>query len=176
MGIADAIGRILSAVALQPRRIKLTSPEVAVTAQRGEMQIEETRYTGKKCIGTFGYARLIFGKLETVANCVVEKAKNVYRTVTGLTQLRTGRMRTKVDATWHFKSNKAYLKADRRPGVFKRHIAGSLHRLTGKDFGPDKERWLKWWNEQGRSAFKEPQGPLKAAPDWPPEGWLRVTE
>jgi len=111
LGIMDAINKIGSAVTLQPGRMKLTSPEVGVSAQRGEFQIEEARYTGKKLLGEIGHAKLMAERLETVAQCIIEKAKNVYKTVEQLSQLKTGRMRTLVDSTYHFKAKKAFLKS-----------------------------------------------------------------
>ena len=57
-------------------------------------------------------ARWIVDRLETLAGTVVEKAKNAYRTVERLAQLKTGRMRTLVDETYQFKSKKAFLKSE----------------------------------------------------------------
>ncbi len=34
------------------------------------------------------------------------------------------------------------------PEKFMQNIARSLQRLTGQDFGPDKERWQRWWDAQ----------------------------
>jgi len=58
------------------------------------------------------YAKLTFDRLETATDTLIENAKNVYRSVKQLTQLRTGRMRTLVNETYHFKSNKAMIKAE----------------------------------------------------------------
>ena len=58
------------------------------------------------------HARWIVDRLETVAGTLVEKAKNAYRTVEQLAQLKTGRMRTLVDETYQFKSKRAFLKAE----------------------------------------------------------------
>jgi len=59
-----------------------------------------------------GFANLVFERLETSTNTLIENAKNVFRNVKQLTQLRSGRMRTLVDETYHFKANKALLKAE----------------------------------------------------------------
>ncbi len=66
----------------------------------------------KKLTANVGYARLVFDRLETITDTLVEQAKNVYRTVAQLTQLRTGRMRTLVDETYQFKANKAFMKSE----------------------------------------------------------------
>ncbi len=111
LAVLDVLGRILSSAMLQPRRMKFSSPQIGITGQRADIQVEETRYTGKKCVARIGSLRLIVDRLETVANCAVEKAKNVYRTVTGLLQVRAGRKRTVVDGSYHLKANAANLKA-----------------------------------------------------------------
>ena len=41
----------------------------------------------------------------------MEKARNVYRTADELTQLKTGRLRTVVESSAHFKANAAFFKA-----------------------------------------------------------------
>jgi len=66
----------------------------------------------RKLTAHVGYAKLVFNRLETFADTIVEQAKNVYRTVSQLTQLRTGRMRTLVDETYQFKANKAFMKSE----------------------------------------------------------------
>ncbi len=57
-------------------------------------------------------ARWIVQRLETLAETLVEKARNAYRTVEQLAQLRTGRLRTLVDQTFQLKSRKAFLKSE----------------------------------------------------------------
>ena len=59
-----------------------------------------------------GYARMVLIRLETIADTLVEQAKNVYRTVAQLTQLKTGRMRTLVDETYQFKADKVFMKSE----------------------------------------------------------------
>lgn len=56
--------------------------------------------------------RLVAGKIETIVETILEKAKNVYRAVEKLTQLKTGRMRTLVDGTSHLVTRKAFYKAE----------------------------------------------------------------
>lgn len=57
-------------------------------------------------------SRWIIDRMETLAGTVVENARNVYRSVEQLAQLKAGRMRTLVDQTFQFKSRKAFLKAE----------------------------------------------------------------
>ncbi|MDH4267415.1 MAG: DUF3540 domain-containing protein [Deltaproteobacteria bacterium] len=94
------------------REILLQGQSVGVRAQRGDFQVEETTYTGKKLLGKIDGVKLIAERIETAAQSLIEKAKNVYRTVEQLSQLKTGRMRTLVNSTFHFKAKKAFLKAE----------------------------------------------------------------
>ena len=65
-----------------------------------------------KLTANVGYAKFMFDRLETAVDTLVEQAKNVYRTVAQLTQLRTGRMRTLVDETYQFKADKVFMKSE----------------------------------------------------------------
>jgi len=58
------------------------------------------------------YAQMVFGRLESVSDTIIEGAKNVFRDVKELTQIRTGRMRTFVEDTYQLKCEKATIKAD----------------------------------------------------------------
>ena len=112
LAVEDGVGLLRSAVSLGSRKMKLSSSELGITAQRGTFQVEETRYTGKRFLGKIAYAQLIVGKLGTLAESIVEKAKNVYRTVEQLSQLKTGRMRTLIESTYHLKAKKAFLRSE----------------------------------------------------------------
>ncbi len=61
---------------------------------------------------TAASSRWVVERMETLAGTLVERARNVYRTVEQLAQLKAGRMRTLVDQTFHFKSRRAFLKAE----------------------------------------------------------------
>lgn len=65
-----------------------------------------------KLTANAGYARFVFGRLETAVDTLIEHANNVYRTVKQLTQLRTGRLRTLVDETYQFKADKVFMKSE----------------------------------------------------------------
>jgi hypothetical protein len=92
--------------------IEMKSPDFRIDARRGNIQIEVAKYQGKKFSGEISYVRLVMDRLESLADNVIAKAKNVYRTVEALTQLRTGRLRILVDATYQLKSKKAMLKTE----------------------------------------------------------------
>lgn len=105
------------------RHVDMKTLEIGVSAQKGDLRIEEAVYTGKKLLGNIEHAKLIAERLETAAQTMIEKAKNLFQSVEGLSQLKTGRMRTLVKKTFHFKSNKAFVKAEEEYKI----RAGKIH-------------------------------------------------
>jgi len=79
--------------------VRIQGQEVGLTAERLEVRATHTRW--------------IADKVETIAETVMEKVKNAYRSVEHLTQLRTGRMRTLVEESYQFRSKNAYVKAEK---------------------------------------------------------------
>ena len=112
MGMMDAFGKIRSSITLKPDKMRLSSPNVGINAQCGEIKIDETVYSGKKFSAKVEFSKLVIGRMETVARTVIQKAKNVYETVEQLSQLKTGRLRTLVQSTYHLKSKKSFLKSE----------------------------------------------------------------
>jgi len=80
------------------RTVKINSQSIDMNSKRLNVKV--------------AYAKFMFDRLETFAETLVEQAKNVYRTVIQLTQLRTGRMRTLVDETYQFKADKVFMKSE----------------------------------------------------------------
>ncbi len=56
--------------------------------------------------------QMVFGRLETTAETLIESAKNVYRNVKELSQLRTGRLRTLVDESYQVNADKVLVKSE----------------------------------------------------------------
>lgn len=112
LGVIDTIGQLVSSFSLRSCKASLSSARLAITARQGEFQFKETRYVSSKFLGKIEDSQLIVGKLSIIANSITEKAKNVYKTVEQLTQLKTGRMRTLVDSTFHMKAKKAFMKSE----------------------------------------------------------------
>ena len=101
-----------------------------VNSKKGELVLEYHPETGKTRVNieqgdlefiartgsiSFHAAKTISfaaHRLETVAETVVAKAKNLYRTVEELTQLQTGRLRILVQKTCHLKARNANLVAE----------------------------------------------------------------
>jgi hypothetical protein len=99
-------------ICFSSRHMDLDSDEISMTAHKGDLRIDEALYTGKKLLGNIRHAKLIAERLETVAQTMIEKAQNLFQSVDELCQLKAGRMRTLVKKTFHFKSNKAFVKAE----------------------------------------------------------------
>lgn len=97
-------------------RVNVESGDLEFMVQRGNMRFKADRgiqFEGET-VAVIGKSRirLTADRLETSARSIVEKAKNVYRTVEQLSQLRTGRMRTLVASTFHFKARKVFVKSE----------------------------------------------------------------
>lgn len=94
-------------------KLALSSNKIKATANRGDLCINETHISGKSLVGKIASVRLVAKKIETLADTVMEKASNLYRSIKGLTQLKTGRKRTIVETTCHMKAEKTILKSDK---------------------------------------------------------------
>jgi len=111
LGVIDTLGQIASSFILRPCKTSLSSSKLTITARQGEIQLKELRFVSSKFLGKIKDSQLIVDKLSTIANSINETAKNVYKTVEQLTQLKTGRMRTLVESTFHLKAKKTYMKS-----------------------------------------------------------------
>lgn len=112
LSVTDALGQLASALSIRPKRLELSSTQLDMNAQRSKLHVKEMHYIGGKFKSNVKEVKLIADKLTTIANSVTEKAKNVYKTVEQLSQLRAGRMRTLIAGTFHMKAKKTYMKAE----------------------------------------------------------------
>ena len=71
---SNLIGKLICCLSLNPGRLKMNSNEVVVEAQKSETRIEHATHAGKQLSATVTHARLVAGKLETVANDVMQTA------------------------------------------------------------------------------------------------------
>ncbi|MGD9157944.1 MAG: DUF3540 domain-containing protein [Desulfobacteraceae bacterium] len=105
LGVMDSLGKLRNTLTLRDRGMTIDSPELEIESERGEFNIGDTKYIGKSL-------KSKIDRLENIANTVITKAKNIYQTVDELSQMKAGRVRTFVAKTFHFKSKKAYVKAE----------------------------------------------------------------
>ena len=92
--------------------IHMKSPEFNLAAGKGRFYLGECDFLAKRFLGRIARSKLILGRLESVAGDVIQRVRNVFSTVAGLSQLRAGRMRTLVESTVHLKAAKVYQKAE----------------------------------------------------------------
>jgi hypothetical protein len=105
-------GRKTTAFRIKPGSLDIASESLHLAAGRAAFECGETVFRGNRIEGTFERASLVIGRLETVARTVVEKARNVYRTVEKLAQLKAGRVRTVVDGSHVVRARKTTVHAD----------------------------------------------------------------
>ena len=110
--INNTVEKVFSSLTFNRRKIKMSSPELEIVNQRTSIMSEETKYIGNKFSGTFKYGKLITGKLETLADDIICKAKNIYNSVDELAQFKAGRIRTLIKNSLHVKAKNSYLKSE----------------------------------------------------------------
>ena len=101
-----------SSVAVGNQRLQIRAPEMQATSQRGRWYIQDSRYIGEKALFRIDRMHVIVGKMETVARRVVEKATDVFRTITNSYQLKAKRKRSLVETTSHTKAATIVYKTD----------------------------------------------------------------
>lgn len=92
--------------------LRLAGSAIAVSSRRARLDVERTDVTGDEVRVRLGTLRLVVRRIERVADRVYETADRVFRTVRETLQLRAGRVRSIVRATYHLKARKAFLKSD----------------------------------------------------------------
>lgn len=95
------------------KEITLSSRKFALDTAKGEIKITDASYEGMRLGATIERCKLLLGKLHNTVDRLVEKAKNVYRQVDNLNQIKAGRMRTLVAGSYHLKSERIIEKAEK---------------------------------------------------------------
>lgn len=99
-------------LAVDSSGVRLEGKQLQLQAQRGQANIDELHYSGKTCRFAAKAVRMAVDSLETVAETVMQTARNVYSTVKQLAQLRAGRIRQRAEETCHVKAGQMYLHAE----------------------------------------------------------------
>jgi len=100
-------------LSLKRDAVELAAARLGVMAGSGDLRLGETQLLSERLRGCVGDAILRFGRIETLANTVIQRARDVYAVVKGLSQLKAGRWRTLVKGTWRAKSRDAIVTAER---------------------------------------------------------------
>ncbi|MFT6898021.1 MAG: hypothetical protein ACJA13_002437 [Paraglaciecola sp.] len=93
--------------------IELNSPQFSLETAKGTFNIADASYQGLRLGASIAQTKLFLGKLNTTVGRLIEKAKNVYRQVDNLNQLKAGRMRTLIKGSYHLKGESINQKADK---------------------------------------------------------------
>jgi len=107
------VGEARTRVELAPQRLNLQATLMSLVGRRGDIQLEDLAYAGKRLRGRLQEARLAMEKLDVVADRVRQRAKSVYQVVEGLLQTRAGRGRAAYEGAYHHTSRDLSLKAER---------------------------------------------------------------
>ena len=97
---------------MKNHRLQLSSPAMDITSQRARLFFEEVKIAGKSLLGRITDVQFVGRQMESVADTVIAKAKNVYRTISELSQLKAGRQRTLIENSCHMKARKMILKSE----------------------------------------------------------------
>ena len=95
---------------------RLQAGRLQMQAESTELRSREIDVQGKQLSASLERARLTVRRIETAAEVIVEQARNVYRKVRELCQLRAGRTKTIVDGTAQLKAERV---AHRSRGSYK---------------------------------------------------------
>ena len=105
-------GSSFSSLSIGNHRAKVSCPDLQITVKRGSFFIEDLIITGKKVLGNLVHATIKADKLETRTRSIINKTKNLYQSVENLAQLKTGRLKTLIEKTYHMKSKSTVLKSE----------------------------------------------------------------
>jgi hypothetical protein len=112
LGVQDSHGAAGPTISMQNRKMHMSAAVFDLTAQTAQLFLQETRIAGKKLLGRIGNVQFISRRIESVADTVLARAKNVYRTISQLSQLKAGRQRTLIEKTSHMKAQKTIMKSE----------------------------------------------------------------
>lgn len=128
--IYDGVGRLVIEHRADEGKSIVHAPsgDLELRADQGSIDLrarDDIRIRGDRAVTSVNHAELgaetvslrassvvsVVEALETQAERIVERARNVYREIEDLSQTRAGRLRTVVKTTFHVLSQRAFLKA-----------------------------------------------------------------
>ncbi|MBL8604167.1 MAG: DUF3540 domain-containing protein [Myxococcales bacterium] len=93
-------------------KVKIVAAEgVELSTPRLHAEVGEAKVEGRTLTASFDRVRQVVGVIETQAERVLERAKNVYREVEELSQTRAGRLRLVAEKTVHMLGQRTLIKA-----------------------------------------------------------------
>lgn len=97
--------------------VSINSSEFTLDSAKGNIKITEANYQGLKLGATVERTKLLLGKVTSKVGRIIEKAKNVYRQVDNLNQIKAGRMKTVISGSYHLKSERIVEKAEKEVSI-----------------------------------------------------------
>lgn len=92
--------------------VRLTSRLLRMVAGKADLALGDVGYEGERLAAKLGEATVVASRLETAADRVFERARNVFRSVEDLHQLTAGRVRDVVRGGWQIRAGHAALDAE----------------------------------------------------------------
>jgi hypothetical protein len=102
----DAAGRVRSELRVEPDAVGIQARETSIASTTVRAEAERFDVVGEAAHVRMGRLVLAARRLETIAETVVETARNVYRKVRELSQTRAGRIRTIADGDAQFRARR----------------------------------------------------------------------
>ncbi|MCJ8315037.1 MAG: DUF3540 domain-containing protein [Saccharospirillaceae bacterium] len=97
--------------------VSLSTEHLAIKSAQADIEIQSSRFTGKTLSTVVEHSKLMAKKIETQADRILEKAKNIYRTIEQLHQTKTKRMRTIVENDFQLKSQSTTIHAKKNVNI-----------------------------------------------------------
>jgi len=110
--VKDIFGKVLSNLSLNFRKFNIDSPDINLTSARTKINSEEIKILSNKFSGISRQWNIVSDKIETSANDIISKTRNIFATVEELSQLKAGRVRNLIKSTLHIKAKNTYLKSE----------------------------------------------------------------
>jgi len=122
LAAVDAARKTFSALGVGTRRLDLQGEELRVTSKTGRLEIDRASFVGRSFSSSVEILRSVAERSESVVGTAIEKARNVYRNVEELSQLRAGRVRTLVSDFYDLKSRNTRIRSDEEVRVDAKRI------------------------------------------------------
>lgn len=102
-----------SRLSLGQLKTELQSAHLDIKSSKNSFELDDVNYRGKKLASRVSRAKLNWGRVESLVDTLVQKARASFTTVEELSQTRAGRMRTLVSGSFHLRAERAKLKTDK---------------------------------------------------------------
>lgn len=112
LAVRAAAGSIQSLVSLGRRRVRVEGEQLEFEAATAKSKFRSSHSESERCETHVQDLRIAVHRMETNADCIIENATNVYRSVADLLQHTAGRMKTLVDSIYQLRTKKAFLKSE----------------------------------------------------------------